>query len=102
VFGYQISAASRLNIDLSCRRFGGHEIRVFHGIRGCKWQRQFSLEFKLEAIPLVKECAVSVVQASRDLDVGDPVPRHWIKEPDIPSRAGVAGSGPALAGAAGD
>ena len=33
-------------------------------------RRQFSREFKLEAVRLVKERGVSVVQASWDLDVG--------------------------------
>ena len=43
-------------------------------------RRQFSLEFKLEAVRLVKERGVSVVQASRDLDLGEGVLRRWIKE----------------------
>lgn len=43
-------------------------------------RRQFSREFKLEAVRLVKERGVSVVQASRDLDVGENVLRRWIKE----------------------
>ena len=42
-------------------------------------RRQFSREFKLEAIRLVKERGVSVVQASRDLDVSENVLRRWIK-----------------------
>ena len=42
-------------------------------------RRQFSREFKLEAVPLVKERGVSVVQASRDLDVGENILRCWIK-----------------------
>jgi transposase len=43
-------------------------------------RRQFSREFMLEAIRLVKERGVSVVQASRNLDVGENVVRRWIKE----------------------
>ena len=43
-------------------------------------RRQFSREFKLEAIRLVKERGVSVVQVSRDLDVGENVLRRWTKE----------------------
>ena len=43
-------------------------------------RRQFSREFKLEAVRLVKERGVSVVQASRDLDVSENVLRRWIKE----------------------
>jgi transposase len=42
-------------------------------------RRQFSWEFKLEAIQLVTERGVSAVQASRDLDVGENVLRRWIK-----------------------
>ena len=43
-------------------------------------RRQFSREFKLEAVRLIKERGVSVVQAARDLDVGENVLRRWIKE----------------------
>ncbi|SNB66897.1 transposase [Arboricoccus pini] len=43
-------------------------------------RRQFSREFKLEAVRLVKERGVSVVHASRDLDVGENILRSWIKE----------------------
>ena len=43
-------------------------------------RRQFSREFKLEAVRLVKERGVSVVQASRDLDVSENIVRRWIKE----------------------
>ncbi|NPD69979.1 transposase, partial [Acetobacteraceae bacterium] len=43
-------------------------------------RRQFSREFKLKAVRLVKERGVSVVQVSRDLDVGENILRRWIKE----------------------
>jgi transposase len=43
-------------------------------------RRQFSREFKLEAVRLVKERGVSVVQASGDLDVGEGILRRWIEE----------------------
>ena len=43
-------------------------------------RRLFSREFKLEAVRLVKERGVSIMQASRDLDVGENVLRRWIKE----------------------
>jgi transposase len=43
-------------------------------------RRPFSREFKLEAVRLVRERGVSVVQASRDLDVGENVLRRWVKE----------------------
>ena len=43
-------------------------------------RRQFSREFKLEAVRLVKERGVSVAQASRDLDVHENVLRKWMRE----------------------
>jgi len=43
-------------------------------------RRLFSRKFKLEAVRLVKERGVSVVQASRDLDIGENILRRWIKE----------------------
>ena len=43
-------------------------------------RRQFSREFKLEAVRLVKERGGSVVQARRDLDVGESLFRRWLKE----------------------
>lgn len=43
-------------------------------------RRLFSREFKLEAVRLVRERGVSIVQASRDLDVGENVLRRWVKE----------------------
>src|ERR1700704_5531133 len=43
-------------------------------------RRQFSREFKLEAVKLVKERGVSVAQAARDLDVHENVLRKWVKE----------------------
>ena len=43
-------------------------------------RRQFSREFKLEAVKLVKERGVSVAQAARDLDVHENVLRKWVRE----------------------
>ena len=43
-------------------------------------RRLFSREFKLEAVRLVKDRGVSVVQASRDLDIGENVLRRWVKD----------------------
>jgi transposase len=34
-------------------------------------RRQYTREFKLEAVRLIKERGVSVVQVARDLDVGE-------------------------------
>jgi len=42
-------------------------------------RRQFSREFKLEAVRLVKERGVSVSQAARDLDVHENVLRKWVR-----------------------
>jgi transposase len=43
-------------------------------------RRKFSLEFKVEAVKLVRERGVSVAQASRDLDIHENVLRKWVKE----------------------
>lgn len=46
-------------------------------------RRQFSREFKLEAVRLVKDRGVSVAQAARDLDVHENVLRKWIREATV-------------------
>ena len=43
-------------------------------------RRQFSREFKLEAVRLVRERGVSVAQAARDLDLHENVLRKWVRE----------------------
>ena len=43
-------------------------------------RRKFGREFKIEAVRLVKERGVSVVQVARDLDVHENVLRKWVKE----------------------
>jgi len=43
-------------------------------------RRQFSREFKLEAVKLVKERGVSITQAALDLDIHQTVLRTWIRE----------------------
>ena len=43
-------------------------------------RRQFSREFKLEAVKLVRERGVAAAQAARDLDVHENVLRKWVKE----------------------
>lgn len=45
-------------------------------------RRQFTREFKLESVRLVRERGVSVAQAARDLDVHENVLRKWIKQFD--------------------
>jgi transposase len=42
-------------------------------------RRQFTREFKIEAVRLVREWGVSVAQASRDLDVHENVIRKWLQ-----------------------
>jgi transposase len=43
-------------------------------------RRQFTREFKLEAVLLITDPGVSVVQAARDLEVGEGMLRCWAKE----------------------
>jgi transposase len=43
-------------------------------------RREFSCEFKLEAVRLVRERGVAVAQAARDLDVHENVLCKWVKE----------------------
>ena len=56
-------------------------------------RRQFSREFKLEAVRLVKERGVSVPQASRDLDVHENVLRKWIREAATDPKEAFPGNG---------
>lgn len=42
-------------------------------------RRQFSREFKREAVRLVTDGGVSISQASRDLDVHENVLRKWVR-----------------------
>lgn len=45
-------------------------------------RRQFTREFKIEAVRLVRVSGVTVAQAARDLDVHENVLRKWIKQFD--------------------
>ena len=45
-------------------------------------RRKYSLEFKLEAVNLVRERGVAIVQAARDLDLNHNMLRRWLKELD--------------------
>jgi transposase len=64
-------------------------------------RRQFSREFKLEAVRLVKDRGVSVAQAARDLDVHENVLRKWMRETTadpqhaLPGKKGVMKPGQA-------
>jgi transposase-like protein len=44
-----------------------------------KGRRQFTREFKVEAVRLVRERGVSVAQASRDLDVHENLLAHQVE-----------------------
>jgi len=56
-------------------------------------RRQFSREFKLEAVKLVKDRGVSVAQAARDLDVHENVLRKWIREVAANAQQAFPGQG---------
>ena len=56
-------------------------------------RRKFGREFKLEAVNLVKERGVSVVQAARDLDVHENVLRKWVREAAVDPQQAFPGQG---------
>ena len=56
-------------------------------------RRQFSREFKLEAVKLVKHRGVAVAQAARDLDVHENVLRRWIRELAVDPQQAFPGKG---------
>ena len=56
-------------------------------------RRQFSREFKVEAVKLITERGVSVRQASRDLDVGETLLRRWMRELNADPKQAFPGQG---------
>jgi len=56
-------------------------------------RRQYTREFKLEAVRLIKDRGVSVVQAARDLEVGEGLLRRWAKEVSGDPRHAFPGQG---------
>lgn len=56
-------------------------------------RRQFSREYKIEAVKLVKERGVSVAQAARDLDVHENMLRKWVREFGADPAQSFTGSG---------
>jgi transposase len=56
-------------------------------------RRQFSREFKVEAVKLVRERGVSVAQASRDLDLHVNVLRKWVRDHAADPPAAFPGHG---------
>ena len=56
-------------------------------------RRQFSREFKLEAVRLANQEGVPVAQVARDLGVGDSVLRRWMKQYEEKGAHAFGGSG---------
>ena len=56
-------------------------------------RRQFSREFKVEAVKLVAERGVSISQAARDLDLGETVLRRWVREQTTDPQQAFPGNG---------
>ena len=56
-------------------------------------RRQFTREFKVEAVRLVRDCGVSIAQASRDLDVHENLLRNWLKQFEADPRQAFPGPG---------
>jgi transposase len=55
------------------------EIRCFMKPEVVMSRRQFSREFKIEAVKLIRERGVSVAQAGRDLGIHENVLRKWVR-----------------------
>ena len=56
-------------------------------------RRVFGREFMLEAVTLVTERGVAVVQAARDLDVAESVLRRWMRDVAADTRQAFPGHG---------
>jgi transposase len=56
-------------------------------------RRKFSREFKLEAVKLVRDRGVTVVQAARDLDLHVNVLRKWVREQSADPQHAFPGHG---------
>jgi transposase len=56
-------------------------------------RREFSREFKLEAVRLVRERGVTATQAARDLDVHENVLRRWVRELAVDPQQAFPGKG---------
>ena len=56
-------------------------------------RRSFTREFKLEAVKLIKERGVSVVQAARDLDVHGNMLRKWVRDFETDPQQAFPGQG---------
>src|SRR5712671_101608 len=67
-------------VEMSCTRFQDTELGVFWNRRCVMERRQFTREFKLEAVRLIKQRGVSYAQASKDLGVHPTQLRSWVKQ----------------------
>ena len=56
-------------------------------------RRSFTREFKVEAVKLVRDRAVPIAQAARDLDVHENVLRKWVKDFDADPAQSFPGNG---------
>ena len=56
-------------------------------------RRQFTREFKLEAVKLVRERGVSAAQAARDLGIGNNVMSRWVREAAVDKAQAFPGRG---------
>ncbi|WP_109042000.1 IS3 family transposase [Azospira sp. I13] len=56
-------------------------------------RRTFGREFKVEAVKLVVDRGVSIVQAARDLDIGESVLRRWVRELSADPQQAFPGQG---------
>jgi transposase len=56
-------------------------------------RRRFSRDFKLQAVKLVRERAVTVAQAARDLDVHANALRKWVREQSADPQHAFPGKG---------
>ena len=57
-----------------------------------KQRRRFSPEFKLEAVKLVKQGGVKIIEAARDLGIHDTSLRRWIKQYETDHGKGPPGA----------
>ena len=56
-------------------------------------RRKFTREFKIEAVKLIQERGVTVVQAARDLGVHGTVLRRWVQESAADAAQAFPGQG---------
>ena len=56
-------------------------------------RKKYSREFKVEAVNLVRDRGVSIVQAARDLEVNHNMLRRWLKEVDADPKHAFPGLG---------